>query len=463
MFFAAADRIADIASDRSLAYLYSHLPPSLTEGLARYRFRKTIRWVAKRSPFYREAFQRRGIDPRRVRLPSDLGDFFTTPDDLSRDPEKFVCAPPSMVFESSGTSGTNKQVYFDNKELEQLGKMVASALKLMGLASTDRVANGFDFSIWIPGMLFHQGLKHAGTFCQVFSKSDPVEVYRRIKHHRFNVVLGEPTWLIQLTELAERHGSTPLKMLIGGAEEMPAAAIPWMKDVWGGADVKMCYGSVEMGGGVGFQPCSNHDGYHMDNINFLSEFIEPDDDGYAEIVFTTLSRHVMPFIRYRTRDVARLETEPCRCGIRVPRLSKLRGRRDEMIVASGGNLYPLMFETILEGVPGVTRDWQVVFRLKGVREVLDLHIETERTDLTSVQAEIFTRARDLYPDLMKNLALGIFEFQVTPHRPGQLRTGRKLRRLIDERFGHAAQETSPRVDGPQSLHSLAFDKEMTPA
>lgn len=450
MFFAAVNRIADFASDRSLGYFYSHMPPRLFEGLARYRFRKTIRWVAKRSPFYRDAFRSLGIDPRRVRFPSDLGDFFTTPDDLSRDPEKFVCSPPSVVFESSGTSGTNKQVYFDGKELDHLGKMVASALRLMGIAPGDRVANGFDFSIWIPGMLFHQGLKHAGTFCQIFSKADPVEVYRRIKRQRFNVILGEPTWLIQLTELAERHGSIPLKLLIGGAEEMPAAAIPWMREVWGGAEVKMCYGAVEQGGGLGFQPCSNHDGYHLDNINFLPEFIEPDADGYAEIVFTTLTRHVMPLVRYRTRDVARLDAKPCRCGIRVPRISKLRGRRDELVVASGGNLYPLMFESILEGVAGVSRDWQVVFSLKGVREVLDLHIETERDDLPCLQAEIFERAKNLYPDLMKNFALGTFEFHVTPHCPGQLRTGRKLRRMVDQRYENSDGEQVPRSVRPQS-------------
>ena len=139
-------------------------------------------------------------------------------------------------------------------------------------------------------------------------------------------MVGEPTWLIRLTELAEQHGAMPLKMLIGGAEEMPAAAIPWMEQVWGGATVKMCYGSVEMGGGLGFQPCPNHDGYHIDDINFLPEIIEADADGYGEIVFTTLTRRVMPLFRYRTHDVARLDAAGCRCGIPGPRLSKLRGR-----------------------------------------------------------------------------------------------------------------------------------------
>jgi phenylacetate-CoA ligase len=442
MFFAAADQLINCVSDRGLAYLYRRTPPSLLDGLARYRFRRTVRWAATRSPFYREAFRARGIDPRRVRSPADLGDFFTTPDDLSRDPEKFLCAPPSFVFESSGTSGRNKQVYFDVREMNYIGKVAASAMALMGIAPGDRVANGFDFSIWIPGMLFHQGLTHAGTFCQIFSKVDPIEVYRRLKQHRFNVVLGEPTWLIRLTEIAEKQGSYPLKLLIGGAEEMPSSAIPWMREVWGGAHVKMCYGSVEMGGGLGFQPCPNHDGYHLDNINFLPEFVDPDADGFSEIVFTTLTRHVMPLIRYRTHDVARLDTACCPCGVRVPRLSKLRGRRDEMVVASGGNLYPLMFETIFRDVPGLTNDWQVVCSLDGIHEVLDLRVETDRTDFLDLQQNIFERATNLFPDLMKNFALGTFEMKVSPYPPGRLRTGRKLRRLIDRRHEHAEPQVS---------------------
>ncbi len=433
MFFACADLVVDRMSDVSLARMYRHSPSALVGGLAHYRFRRTVRWAAKRSAFYREAFRSRGIDPRRVRKPADLGDFFTTPDDITRDPEKFLCTKPNFVFESSGTSGRNKQIYFDNAELDHIGKVASSAMRLMGITSDDRVANGFDFSMWIPGMLFHQGLRRLGVFCQIFGKVDPLEVYRRLEQYRFTVVVGEPTWLIRLTELAEQHGARPLKMLIGGAEEMPAAAIPWMQKVWGGAIIKMAYGSVEMGGGLGFQPCSNHDGYHVDDIDFLPEIIDADSDGYGEVVFTTLTRRVMPLVRYRTRDVARLDAAGCSCGIPGARLSKLRGRCDELVVASGGNLYPLMFDTILRDVPGLTRDWQVVFTLAGIREVLEIRVETSRTDLDRLQEEIFDSARHSYPDLMKNYALGIFQMKVTPYAAGELRTTRKLRRLVDLR------------------------------
>ena len=444
MFGALADLTSRHATPAMVAAIYTRMPAGLGNFIAMERFGRTVRWAAARSRFYREAFKERGIDASRVRTPADLGDFFTTPEDLANNPEDFLCAKPAIVFESSGTSGRNKRVFYGREEWEQVGRTVAGGFRMMGIGPEDRVANGFDFSIWIPGLLCHYGLMANGTFCQAFGKVDPVEVYRRLREHRINVVFGEPTWLIRLTEIAEREGALPLKVIMGGAEEMPVDAIAWMERVWSPAKVKMCYASVEMALSIGFQPCPNQNGYHLDTADFLPEFIEPDADGYGELVFTTLSRKVMPLIRYRTRDVTRLTSGGCPCGIPTPHISRIRGRRDELVVASGGNLYPLMFERILRAVPGLSYDWQVIFRLQGIREVMEIHIETTRPDTQQVIAEIHAQATAQYPDLMKNLALGIFEMQIVCHPPGEVRRTRKLKRLIDRRF-----ETGPETsNGP---------------
>jgi len=352
---------------------------------------------------------------------------------LSACAEEFVCRPPSIVFESSGTSGTNKRVYYGQNELVEMGRAMAGGLQLMGIGPEDRVANAFDFSIWIPGLITHYGLMAAGNFTLAFGKVDPIEVYRRLDQHGFTVVMGEPTWLIRLTELAEKHGRRKLKLLVGGAEEKPAKAISWIQAVWQGANVKMCYGSVEQGSGIGFQPCDFADGYHLDDFHFLPELIEQDAEGYGELIFTTLMRRVMPLIRYRTRDVMRFISKPCACGIKAPRITKLRGRRDELVVASGGNLYPLMFENVLNPVQGVTHDWQVVFYLEGIREIVEFNVESSRPDVEALREEIFQQLAGQYPNLMKNLALGIFELRIEIHRPGAVRKTRKLKRLVDRR------------------------------
>lgn len=453
MLATLSDLYARFVSVPRLVEMYRRMPPGWSDAVALSCFRRTVRHAGRHARFYREAFAKAGIDPAAIRTPADLRDFYTTPQDVVDRPEDFICRPPHILFESSGTSGKNKTVYYAEQELRDGGKAMAAGFRMMGLTPDDRVANAFDFSIWIPGLITHYGLMAAGNFCMAFGKVDPVEVYRRLSRHAFNVVLGEPTWLIRLTELNERDGRPHrLKLLIGGAEEMPAAAVPWMKQVWGDpsapADVRMCYGSVEQGSGIGFQPCHEAGGYHLNTQDFWPEIIEPDADGWGELVFTTLRRSVMPLIRYRTRDVTRLLKTPCPCGLHAPRLLKLRGRRDELVVASGGNLYPLMFENILRDVAGLTHDWQVVFTLEGVREVLTIHVETRRTDLELLRAEVFARATHLYPDLMKNLALGIFVMRIEAHEPGHVRTARKIRRLVDLRHHDGEAASDGEAAGP---------------
>ena len=434
MILNLADKIFNRFSPDMMAWGYRNTPTAVAKAFSLHRFRETVRYAARHSAFYRNAFAERGIVASKVRTPADLGDFFTTPDDLVRDPHSFICRPPNIVFESSGTSGKNKQVFYSKDELESIGKVFASGFRLMGLTKEDRVANAFDFNIWIPGLVCHYGLMAAGNFCQAFGKVDPVEVYRRLKQNQFTVVMGEPTWLIRLTQLAEQDGGGHLRYLIGGAEEMPADAIPWMKKVWNGGIVKMSYASVEMASAIAFQPCDNHDGYHLDTVDFFPEIVEADSEGYGELVYTTLSRRTMPLIRYRSRDVARIEPTPCACGLAAPRLSKLRGRRDELVVASGGNLYPKMFEDILRPIRGITHDWQVVFKLEGVREILEINVESTRSDFEDLEADIHRSATELYPDLMKNLGIGIFEMRLVVHPPQTVRTARKLKRMVDRRY-----------------------------
>jgi phenylacetate-coenzyme A ligase PaaK-like adenylate-forming protein len=55
----------------------------------------------------------------------------------------------------------------------------------------------------------------------------------------------------------------------------------------------------------------------------------------------------MPLLRYRTGDVASLSYAPCTCGRTLVRMSKVLGRRDDMLVIRGVNVYPREIEAVL--------------------------------------------------------------------------------------------------------------------
>jgi phenylacetate-CoA ligase len=177
------------------------------------------------------------------------------------------------------------------------------------------------------------------------------------------------------------------------------------------------------------------DGYHRNDLYFLFELAGADQEGYGEVIYTTLARDVMPLIRYRSTDVTRLVDEPCGCGVTMGRLGKIRGRCDEMVVCGMGNIGPWVFEEILRGVDGIGNDWQAVVLHEGARDVIELHLEIDDTSRhLAVEHAIHTNLRERFADFSKNREMKLYDLRVATDRSGSLRgNGRKLRRVVDER------------------------------
>ena len=198
------------------------------------------------------------------------------------------------------------------------------------------------------------------------------------------------------------------------------------------------YGQTEAFGSLGLE-CLQKQGYHRNDLHFLFEIDRPDADGYGELVYTTLTRDVMPLIRYRASDVTKLVEEPCACGLFAKRLAKVRSRSDEMVVCGMGNVGPWVFEEILRGLAGVGDEWQAVLSNNGRFDVFELRVEAEvggRSEVGGAEAldrAIRANVKERFPDFWKNLQMGLYELRVTPFSTGSLRTGRKLKRIVDER------------------------------
>ena len=180
--------------------------------------------------------------------------------------------------------------------------------------------------------------------------------------------------------------------------------------------------------------CVHRNGYHLNEFSYVFEILDPDADGYGEVAFTTLDRTTMPLVRYRVGDVAKLIHETCDCGIVTQRLSTLRGRSDEIVMLGGEGVSPAVFEAILEEVPGVTGNWQAVIRYENHRDVCELRLELDGGEIEDVEKRTLEVLRRHHENtLWKNREIGLFDLLFTRVKRGELRTGRKLRRLVDER------------------------------
>ena len=142
MFASLSHRIESIALRRApeaSARALGVVPPSALEALQRARFRRTLRRAADRSPFYREAFRQRGIDVTAIDHPSQLGDFYTTGEDLrTYGPDAFTIGRATTAFETTGTTSPfPKRVLFSQHELDAIGCASAAALRVLGLRRDD--------------------------------------------------------------------------------------------------------------------------------------------------------------------------------------------------------------------------------------------------------------------------------------------------------------------------------------
>ena len=417
---------------RSLRVL-NNVPASVIAALQRARFRQTIRVAAARSPFYREQFQRRGIDVRRIEHPSELGDFYTTGEDLRARAEDFIIGRAGTAFETTGTSSpVPKRVFFSQREIEEMGHASAIGLAALGLRRTDKVLSAFDCSFWVSPAVLRSALRYTGCFHVEAGKIDPLEFYERASFYRPNVIFGEPSWIMRLSAIVAQRGGWAVKFLFAGGENIAETARATVEETWK-APLYLNYGQTESFGAIGIE-CREKTGYHCNDVDFIFEIADRDETGCGELVYTTLTRDVMPLIRYRSADLTQLIGGPCACGFFPRRIAKIRARTDEMVVCGMGNIGPWVFEEILCGVNGSAPEWQAVVKHGEGRDLVELHLETDSpSQVDEMETIVMRHLRERFPDFWKNHEMKLYDLRLTTSLPGTLRNARKLRRVVDQR------------------------------
>ncbi|HKN47814.1 MAG TPA: hypothetical protein VJ144_07570 [Candidatus Polarisedimenticolia bacterium] len=438
------DRVILGASPTRRLWFARRMPDAYIRSVQKADFKATIRWVAARSAFYERRFRELHIDPHLVRCPADLGDLFTTSEDLLTNPiEDFLCDRPQVGYETTGTlSPRSKKVFFSLDEVGDMGRDGAAGLYALGVRREDRMVSALDLSFWNAGASLRAAAQTLGCLLIEAGKIPPLEFYERAADYRFTVMVVEPSWIVGLTGIAERLGTWPVKLMLVGGENMSEKSRRYVEEIWK-TDLYLTYGQTESFGSAGTE-CFRKNGYHLQELKFWFEIPEADGEGNGELVFTTLSRRTMPLLRYRTSDVTRFLEGACDCHLKVlRRISKIRGRCDEMVNCGLGNISPWMFERLFEGVPGIGHDWQVLVTRPGLRDGVELRVEIlDGATQPLVDAAIRAALLERFPDMARNAAMGLCELKVVGVPRGTLRTGRKLRAVVDLRKALFGAETA---------------------
>ncbi len=289
---------------------------------------------------------------------------------------------------SSGTRGKPTVVGYTRADLALWSEVMARSLALAGVRPGMVLHNAYGYGLFTGGLGIHQGGELLGCAVVPVSGGMTQRQILLLQDLGGQVLCCTPSYALNLAEAIEAEGIDPrgLKLEIGifGAE-------PWTDELRAELDRRLglvavnFYGLSEIiGPGVSAECVEARNGSHIQEDHFLPEIVDPETGEplppgrEGELVLTPLTKEALPLIRYRTGDISSLDPTPCVCGRTGVRMARIRGRRDDMLIIRGVNLYPSEVERILLGVPDVAPHYQLIVERPAALDELTLLCEPAR-------------------------------------------------------------------------------------
>ena len=340
------------------------------------------------------------------------------------------------VHASSGTHGKPTVVGYTRNDLETWTELMARSMTMAGVRPGMVIHNANGYGLFTGGLGFHQGGERIGATVVPVSGGRTARQAMLLRDLGAQVLVATPSYALVIAQALQDDGvdpaSTPLELGLFGGEPWTDGLRTQIDRALGLKAVNF-YGLSEMcGPGVAVECLPVRDGLHVHEDHFLVEVIDPDTGAslppgtVGELVFTTLTKEALPLIRYRTGDLGAISTEPCRCGRTTVRLTQLGGRRDDMMIIRGVNLYPSHVEQILTGVDGVAPHWRLILERPGPMDELTLECEPSSLDGDRVGLKQ-TLEQNLKEATGVRIAVSVLEPGAVPRSEG------KAVRVVDRR------------------------------
>ncbi|MBF0267038.1 MAG: phenylacetate--CoA ligase [Alphaproteobacteria bacterium] len=364
------------------------------------RLKKIVRHAYDNVPHYKSAFDKVGVKPDDLKELADIARFpFTVKTDLRDNyPFKLFAVPREKVVRihaSSGTTGKPTVVGYTPADISNWADLMARSMMGAGAKPGDVIHNAYGYGLFTGGLGAHYGAERLGASVVPMSGGNTEKQIVLLQDFGARVLCATPSYALNIAEVAEKEGidlrKSPLKVGIFGAE-------PWSEQMRAELDERLgikavdIYGLSEiMGPGVAAE-CEHRCGLHGWEDQFLFEIVDPDTlqpvpmGQPGELVITTLTKEALPMIRYRTRDITKLNDEKCACGRTHVRILRVTGRNDDMLIIRGVNVYPSQIESVMVGRPGVSPHYQLVVQREGNMDTLTVEIEAEPGMATSQDA-----------------------------------------------------------------------------
>lgn len=426
-----------------------YLPLEQLQKLQLSRLQGIVRRAYHHVALFRERMDERKLTPDDVRSLADIVKLplYVKTDLRDTYPFGLFASPMDEVVRlhaSSGTTGKPIVVAYTREDVDVWSSVMLRAFASYGVQSTDIIQNSYGYGLFTGGLGAHYGAEALGATVIPTSGGNTDRQLMILRDFNVTVICCTPSYFLRLIERAGEMGidmhDLPLAVGVFGAE-------PWTAEMRkrieaeSGITAYDIYGLSEIiGPGVAAE-CYCQDGLHLFEDHFYPEILDPKtlepvpDGEEGELVLTTLSKHAMPMIRYRTRDITALIPEKCACGRTIRRMRRISRRSDDMLIIRGINVFPSQIEAALLAVDGTLPHYQIVLTSEGALDQMEVHVE--------VTQEIFSDKIRALETLQERLAHSIehttgLRVRLRLVQPNTIeRSEGKAKRVIDKRNRNA--------------------------
>ncbi len=331
-----------------------------------------LQHAIRHSPYWRDRFTDAGIREGDIGAGFELSSMpLTEKADLLRDQMehppygRLPAVPLDQVRRVHRTSGTSARPFFTlltEHDVETTTEAGARAFWCAGVRPDDVVVHCLNYCLWSGGVTDHLCLERTGATVIPYGVGGSRYLLELIRSIRPTALSCTPSYLERLAQLLrDELGVTPAslglrKALLGGEGGVQSPAFrESIEREWGMQAVDANYGMSDVLSIFGSE-CPHRTGLHFHGQGLLlPELINPhtlrnvslEGDATGELVLTHLVRDAQPLIRFRTRDLIRINgVGGCPCGRRGLRFTVL-GRSDDMLVIKGVNVFPSAIKDII--------------------------------------------------------------------------------------------------------------------
>jgi len=423
-----------------------YLTPSRLRELQWEKFEVILRHAYENSLWYHTQMEHLRVKPDDIRSFDDMHKLPFVTKQVLRETYPFGLFAVPMeeivrMHASSGTTGKPIVVAHTKGDLAVWTEGVERALRSYGVGVGDILQNAYGYGLFTGGLGLHDGGQALGVTVVPISGGNTERQVMLMRDFGATVVSCTPSYFLHIIDKAKEMEvdlrELPIRVGVFGAE-------PWSDEmrqrIEAEAGIKAydIYGLTEIcGPGVGAE-CVHQNGTHLYEDHFYPEIIDPEtleplpDGQMGELVFTTLDRFAMPMIRYRTRDLTCLMTEPCPCGRTIRRMKRIIARSDDMLIIRGVNVFPSQIEAALLQVEGAEPHYQIILtREFGSLDEIEVQLEVRPEVFSDKVGEI-----EAFQQRVRHVIHQItgIHAKISLVQPGSIsRSEGKAKRVIDRR------------------------------